>query len=215
MANKNFTQFTEEESPTTGVWLAGTNAEESEERKFRAKNLPFLQSDLVSAFALTFLSQDDPASVRDILGADIKMAVYQDVKPVSTDGGSFTADGWRTRTLNSSIDPYSIGTLQNNEVSFETGRYLLYGSAPANGSSSHKIQLYENSGNFSLAEGTSEFASQTYVNQTRSQALWCGNITGNNGIEVRHYCTVTKSNGFGGASPVSSGIFTQLLAIKF
>ena len=68
----------------------------------------------------------------DYVAGTTKVATVKDVKAYNVDGGTFTADTWVHRTLNTLSDPNNIGlSISGNIVTVPAGTYSIRWRAPA------------------------------------------------------------------------------------
>lgn len=126
-----------------------------------------------------------------------------DEKPAGTHGGTFTAGGWQTRTLNAKrSDARGIASLTNNQITLPPGTYRCNISAPAYYASLHKIRLRNITDNLTTLVGTSE-QTQNSGNgiQTRSFISGVFTIVSSKSFEVQHRCSSNApTTGLGGAN---------------
>ncbi len=132
----------------------------------------------------------------------------RDEKTNGTDAGTFTNSGWRVRDLNTTYGSSSFATIGSNQITFtQNGVYRIKARAPAYGVSKHKIQLY-NSTTSSQMLSSSNAYSVINCGSTDSIIDSIFTITGTPTIELRHYCSVSRSTdgkgincSFGGSYP--------------
>lgn len=147
----------------------------------------------------------------------------QDQKANSTDGGDFIAGAWRTRTLNTLINPmgYSWIALASNEFTLQPGTYLIRARAPAYRVIVHKARLY-NVTSGSVALWGSAAIAEDAANTTQNDSVIEGYLTPTAATtyRVEHRCSSNRSgNGFGDGNGDSIGggtteIFTQVKITK-
>ena len=127
-------------------------------------------------------------------------AVLMDQKNEGTDAGTFTANQWQVRDLNTEYyDPDGIVTLSNNIFVLTAGNYYLRFSAPAYRVNRHKAVLFRESGTQTIfALGSSERSSSSDATSNRSVGIWRGTISGTVNLQIRHRSATTIStNGLG------------------
>jgi len=137
------------------------------------------------------------------LAAQIRKVLFiVDEKAQGTDGGTFTALGWRTRDLTTvQANDITGASLATNAITLPVGTYLIEASAPAYEVVEHQCRLYATSGDSIEIYGTSEFADATGAKTNRSFLPKSKLIlTQTTVLELQHHCSITKSTtGFGPA----------------
>ena len=123
-------------------------------------------------------------------------AILLGTKSEGADGGTFTANQWQVRDLDTEYyDPDGIVTLSNNIFVLTPGNYKVVFSATAHRVETHKCVLFRESGTQTIfAQGSSEDSQSTDNFTTRSEGVWRGNITGTVNLQIRHRCTSTRAN---------------------
>lgn len=123
----------------------------------------------------------------------------QDVKSPGTDAGTFTAGGWRTRTLNTVLTNEIVGaSLSSNQITLPAGTYWFEASAPGFNVDGHKTAIANvTDGVDAVLEGTSEFA-PAFTVSSRSTVRGRISIVTSKVFELRHICSRSAStDGFG------------------
>jgi uncharacterized delta-60 repeat protein len=119
---------------------------------------------------------------------------------VGTNGGTFTAGVWQTRTLNTIDDGLGV-TLANNQFTLQPGTYSVQVSAPGYQVGGHQIRLQNISTGTTALTGTSAFSSNAGGSQTNSVIIGKIPVGQTSVFEVQHMCTLTQNNdGLGIAS---------------
>ena len=143
-------------------------------------------------------------------------AILLDQKSEGTDAGTFTANQWQVRDLNTEYyDPDSIVTLSNNIFVLNAGYYFIRFSATAHRVGTHKCVLFRESGTQTIfANGSSERL-VTDGGSNRSEGVWRGQISGTVNLQIRHRCSDTRSNdGLGKASTADEELYTIVEIFK-
>ena len=71
-------------------------------------------------------------------------AIICEQQDSTTDGGTFTAGDWVTRTLNTEIaDPDGIVSISGSQFTLQAGNYLIKWKAPAYDVHRHMTRLYD------------------------------------------------------------------------
>lgn len=141
-----------------------------------------------------------------------KYAKISDTKAANTNGGTFTASAWQTRTLNTEdSDADGIVSISSNQFTLQAGTYRIYASAPAYAVDRHKAKLRNISDGSDQIIGTTEFVG-TSGGQPQTRSIISGQFTiaSAKTFEIQHYCTTTSAtNGFGVAANVGvSEVYT-------
>ena len=143
-------------------------------------------------------------------------AILLDQKSEGTDAGTFTANQWQVRDLNTEYyDPDSIVTLSNNIFVLNAGYYFIRFSATAHRVGTHKCVLFRESGTQTIfANGSSERL-VTDGGSNRSEGVWRGQISGTVNLQIRHRCSDTRNNdGLGKASTADTEVYTIVEIFK-
>ena len=154
-----------------------------------------------------------------------RIATISDVKAATTDGGTFTAGAWQTRTLNTITDPTSVVvSLSSNQFILPAGQYFIYATAPASSSVStivnHKAKLRNITDSTDAIIGTTErlLAPSGSAIGNSSRIVGTVTLTSSKTFEIQHQCATTgATTGFGTASGFSvSEVYTvvQITRIK-
>lgn len=145
-------------------------------------------------------------------------ALVWDKKATGTNGGSFAADTWQTRTLNTFLGDQGFIELSNNQFTLQPGRYALIASAPAYRVNQHQIRLFNVTDSKVAAYGTSEGTyDSTTTSPTRSllqYSLWLDTAKI---FELQHRCATTFNGaGFGIATgfPGNDEVYSQVHIIR-
>jgi hypothetical protein len=128
-----------------------------------------------------------------------KVAIINDTRSASTDGGDFTNGAWRTRVLNTEVsDSDSIVTVANNAFTLGVGTYIIDWSCPAYAVDRHQSKLYNKTDDSDVEIGSSEYAGATYGDSNRSLGSAVVTITSSTSYEIQHRSQTTRaSNGMG------------------
>lgn len=145
-------------------------------------------------------------------------AFVQDQKSNNTNGGTFVAGGWRTRTLNTSTGGAGWLSLSTNQITLQAGSYLFYASAPAYFVDRHQIKLRNVTDSTDTLIGSAEYATNGVADasQTRSFVEGAVTIGSAKAFEIQHNCSSTQNdNGFGVPGNFSVGeVFTMVEILK-
>ena len=123
-----------------------------------------------------------------------------DMKPTGTNGGTFTANAWQTRTLNTLSGANSADvTLNANQVTLQQGTYLIEAVAPAYDVAEHHVRWRN------VTDGTDAIVgSPLNSNDTSNTSRLSGHVVvgaSAKTFELQHRCLLTRETvGFGLAS---------------
>jgi hypothetical protein len=126
-------------------------------------------------------------------------AVFQDVKAISTAGGTFTTGAWRTRDLQTTqINNITSASLASNQVTLPAGTYFISGNAPAYSIFRHYTRFQNITDSTTAIVGTIEFTSTGNQVVTRSWIIGQFTIASSKVFEFQHRSSDTKAgDGFG------------------
>jgi len=135
----------------------------------------------------------------------LKHAILNETQAYNVDGGTFTAGGWRTRTLNT-IDVDQIGlTLSGNQLTVPAGKYKFKANCPAYNVNRHFSRLYNITDAVEIKLSQTAFSNNTYGTYTNAILECYFEISSSKIFELQHYCTTTQANnGFGLSTTVNN-----------
>jgi hypothetical protein len=159
-------------------------------------------------------------SVRDLLAtraANFGIAphvIIEDQKTAGTDGGTFTAGAWQTRTLNTLVrNVGTLATLDTNQFTLPAGTYLIKGQAVAYRVISHQTRLRDITNSANVGIGVNQY-SGTVVGDSDTQCSEVSGVvtvTGPTVFELQHQCGATKTtNGFGIAASFGTEVYARV-----
>ena len=134
-----------------------------------------------------------------LLAVPVPLTAYlKDVKPPGTAGGTFTAGGWRTRTLNTVEGDGSIVSLSGSQFQLGPGKYEIEASAPAFTVNRHQSKLRNITTSTDTSIGSSEFSGGAEIVVTKSHIASTVVLTTSTIFELQHTCQTTRvGDGFG------------------
>lgn len=142
------------------------------------------------------------------------IAIIEDRKTVTTNGGTFTSGADRTRDLNTLVfNRNSLVSLATNQFTLPEGTWEILWSAPAYAVNEHQSFLYNVTDAAEVARGTVEAAAEVTGNDSgsRSEGSSVVTLTASKAFEIRHRCTSTAStSGFGRAASFGTEVFTRV-----
>lgn len=133
-----------------------------------------------------------------------------DEKAEGVEGGSFTADIWTIRTINTVRTAAPWASLANNRITLQAGTYRIAASAPAFAVNGHRTRLYNVTDSAITIIGTTENTSANTATdpvQTRSAVVGQFTITGAKAFELQHFADQSRNTyGLGRTTTSGAGI---------
>ena len=132
--------------------------------------------------------------------ATIEVITLKDVKAPISNGGTFTAGSFQTRTLNTLENPQSVTwvSLLANQFTLQPGTYRIWGAAPAYRVDRHQATLYNITDSVVQIIGSSALANSGSLAETNSIIVGVVVLASAKVFEFQHRCAATKSgDGFG------------------
>lgn len=125
-------------------------------------------------------------------------ALLRDEKAANTQGGTFTSGAWRTRDLNTEVDPDAIVSLASNQFELAAGSYLIRARAPAALADRHKLKVANITDTTDAIIGQSNHAQDTATVMTTAFLTGRVTIAATKTFELQHRCETTRAtDGFG------------------
>lgn len=127
--------------------------------------------------------------------------VLKDIKTSGTDGGTFTAGSFVTRTLNTQEGDMSFCVLNSNQFTLVPGIYSIIAWAGGNDCNEHRAKIRNITDSTDAILGTTEVASTVSNSMTKSECVGLISITSSKTFELQHRCSSTTATiGFGDAT---------------
>lgn len=133
-----------------------------------------------------------------------KVAILSHVTAHDVGGGDLTSGAFRTRPLNTEVDPDSIVTLSSNQFTLAAGTYIIDWTCDGYSVDHHVSQIYDITNSATLILGSSSYAKSTVnvANVTYGHHVFT--ITSTTTYELQHQCSTTKAgNGMGNVTNMS------------
>lgn len=136
-------------------------------------------------------------------------AILEDQKSAGTEGGTFTASAWQTRTLNTEArDPDGLMSLSSNQFTPTVAGWVEW-SAPASLVGNHKTRLYNVTDAAIVSYGTGEAAASGVGVSNRSEGG--GAVVAGKAYRIEHYCQTTGTTyGFGVPAATGTEVYTRV-----
>jgi hypothetical protein len=130
------------------------------------------------------------------------IAIFEDQKASGTDGGTFTAGAWQTRTLNTTVTNRIAGvSLGSNQITLPAGSYRIFITSVGDDVQLHKVKLRNITDSTDPLIG---FSSDTTTGSAVATNAICNGpltITDTKVFEVQHRSSATQATyGFGSAA---------------
>jgi hypothetical protein len=123
------------------------------------------------------------------------LATITDTRSTGTNGGTFTAGSWVTRTLNTIAGSQNFCTLNNNQFTVIPGTYHFDIAACACGVKNHQVRLWDVTNNVQVAVSANGYTSESNDCLPMSIGI---NINFVTTYEIHHQCVQTVPDyGFG------------------
>lgn len=129
-------------------------------------------------------------------------ASFRDVKPLGTQGGSFTTGAWRTRDLNTvAVNGIPGASLASNQITLPAGTYYVIAQAAIGPISNARLRLFNVTTAGLTLEGVNNGSVQT-GNLTNSLAHLAGTFTlvAPTVLELQLYASVSYASSGNGAA---------------
>lgn len=147
------------------------------------------------------------------------VVILTDQQTSNTNGGTATAAGWRTRTLNTElVDTNNICTLSSNQFTLPAGTYRILARCPVFAVDRHQAKLRNVTDSTDDLIGSSTRASNAYQESGESWIFGTITIAASKTFELQHYVGTTQtSTGFGlaaqtGAVEIYSQCYIERIA---
>jgi len=148
------------------------------------------------------------------VGGNIQTATVQETQTLGTNAGAFTSGAWRTRTLNTEIDPNSIVSLSANVVTLDAGEWIVIAWAPAYNVDRHRLRLNFNSGS-AYYYSQSAYSRTSGNIQSLAYLIKNFNEVSSFTLSLEHQCETTQANnGFGVAGSFATEHYAEIFMIK-
>lgn len=140
------------------------------------------------------------------------IAVIEDRKSQSTDGGTFTTGADRVRTLTSfTFNLATLVSLSSNQFTLPAGIWEISWAAPGHRVNAHQSFLYDATNTTEIQRGTSEYSNNSDAVTSYSTGIARVNIASPTAYEIRHRCGTTFSTGFGRAADLGTEVYTRVI----
>ena len=136
--------------------------------------------------------------------APVSVAVLSHVTAHNVGGGDLTSGAFRTRPLNTEVDPDSIVTLSSNQFTLVAGTYTIDWTCDAYKVDHHVTQIYDITNTATLILGSASYSGSSDAVGNVSYGHHIFTITSTTTYELQHQSSTTKSsNGMGNMTNIS------------
>jgi hypothetical protein len=138
--------------------------------------------------------------------------LIKELQTSGTNGGTFTAGAWRTRTLNTvQNDTQGFVSLNSNQILLPAFNWRVSARAPAANCGNHQCRLQNVSAGTTVAMGSNSYGNPAGV-QSDSVVDACFSSNGSDLYELQHQCQITVANvGFGGPNSFGGEVYSTVL----
>lgn len=150
------------------------------------------------------------------IGTGSKMWIFRDEYATGTNGGTFNANLWVKRSLNTTT--YSDGSevvldISNSRITLQSGTYSIKVTAVGNNVGDHQLRLYNHTDYSVITYG---LVQHDMNNATHNAAInYIVNITTPQTFQIEHRCSITRLNdGLGYAVGVGREIYAEVVITK-
>lgn len=137
----------------------------------------------------------------------------KDIKTIGTNGGSFSANTWSTRDLNTLNGEVDFCTLSSNQFTLTTGSYTITAKAPACDVYAHQIRLQNITGSSTETMGLSNYSTGGVTTYSDLNAIVTVSL--DTVFEIQHICSKTNASiGLGRANGWGEEVYTIVTVQK-
>ena len=131
------------------------------------------------------------------------ITVLTDQRAATTQGGSCSHNSWNTRILNTIESTGNSVALNNNQITFQPGKYLIQAEAAAHAINRHKLRLRNISASTTAIVGMSKWSSANSNADSDATLKGFVELSAEATFELQHFC------GFDGTAGDRFGVQTS------
>lgn len=221
----NYKEFLDKAGTTGGPLILNGNNKASvaslPEGNVAARGIVQLSDQILPTNSIKAVTSKAVYDYCETLHTDKQAMVITDTKPNNSAGGTFSANAWRQRILNTvNFNDITNATLNNNAVSLPAGKYYIKVSAPAYRVEQNRLCL--TFGNNPYSDPTI-FGQNVYSRDHSGSSMVCAEIEHivslpqQTTMTVHHICSKTRNtDGFGLSSTVTDepNVYTRMAILK-
>ena len=136
------------------------------------------------------------------------ITVLTDQRAATTKGGSCIYNSWNTRILNTIESSGNSVALNNNQITFQPGKYLIQAEAAAHAINRHKLRLRNISASTTAIVGMSKWSSANSNADSDATLKGFVELSAEATFELQHFC------GYNGTAGDRFGVQTSISGIS-
>jgi len=136
------------------------------------------------------------------------ITVITDQQAATTPGGSCIYNSWNTRILNTIESTGNSVALNNNQITFQPGKYLIQAEAAAHAINRHKLRLRNISASTTAIVGMSKWSSANSNADSDATLKGFVELSAEATFELQHFC------GYNGTAGDRFGVQTSISGIS-
>jgi len=133
------------------------------------------------------------------------ITVLTDQRAATTKGGSCIYNSWNTRILNTIESTGNSVALNNNQITFQPGKYLIQAEAAAHAINRHKLRLRNISASTTAIVGMSKWSSANSNADSDATLKGFVELSAEATFELQHFCGYNAANDRFGVETSISG----------
>ena len=139
------------------------------------------------------------------------IVTFEDRKAIGVLSGTATNGAWRTRDLNTEVDPDGLATLSANQITLAAGTYHVWAEAGGYRVNGHQIRLQDIDNTVTLLTGLSQRSHDTDTTSTTSTLAGLIVLAATTVLELQHRVVRTQID-FGWGIDLGTGFDTNIYA---
>ena len=136
------------------------------------------------------------------------ITVLTDQRAATTPGGSCSHNSWNTRILNTIESTGNSVALNNNQITFQPGKYFIQAEAAAHAIKRHKLRLINISASTTAIVGMSKWSSANSNADSDATLKGFVELSAEATFELQHFC------GYNGTAGDRFGVQTSISGIS-
>jgi hypothetical protein len=146
----------------------------------------------------------------------MSIAILSEVYAQNVAAGTLTLGDWRTRLLNTELDPDGIVSLASAQFTLPSGTFFVFAQVPGYQVSSFQARLYDVSAEAVIALGSSMGVSGTaYTRNDKSFICAFFTLAASHALEIQQRSILTKAtNGMGQPANIANEVYAQVVIIQ-
>jgi len=141
----------------------------------------------------------------------LSIVTFEDRKAIGVNSGTATNGAWRTRDLNTEVDPDGLASLSANQITLAAGTYHVWAEASGYRVIHHQIRLRDITNAVTLLTGLSARSFSSDATTTISTLAGLITLAASTVLELQHRVSSTLAD-FGWGTDVGTGFDTNIHA---